>query len=199
MARQLCCRGMCKNLLRSDGQQRSYGKAKFPSNLNCGQKTVSETGPRLIYLFFVTHDLCFIIDPQKPQLSLCFMLFVYFYPSPPISTALNILISYVTRISWCSSVASKFDAVDWMWSMLHHKPKSAIHGWGEGGSSWIIGLNPWISSHRDPGRNPQDIPRHAKALSCLVVVRQLSISPMSPRITSLTPVATFTNMVLQHG
>ena len=45
MARQLCCRGMCKNLLRSDGQQRSYGKAKFPSYLNCGQKTVSETGP----------------------------------------------------------------------------------------------------------------------------------------------------------
>ena len=46
MARQLCCRGMCKNLLRSDGQQRSYGKAKFPSYLNCGLKTVSETGPR---------------------------------------------------------------------------------------------------------------------------------------------------------
>ena len=35
----------CKKLLRSDGQQRNYGKAKFPSNLNCGQKTVSETGP----------------------------------------------------------------------------------------------------------------------------------------------------------
>ena len=46
MARQLCCRGMCKNLLRSDGKQQSYGKAKFPSNLNCGQKNVSETGPR---------------------------------------------------------------------------------------------------------------------------------------------------------
>ena len=45
MARQLCCRGMCKILLRSDGQQRNYGKAKFPSNLNCGQKNVSETGP----------------------------------------------------------------------------------------------------------------------------------------------------------
>ena len=45
MARQLCCRGMCKNLLRSDGQQQSYGKAKFPLNLNCGQKNVSETGP----------------------------------------------------------------------------------------------------------------------------------------------------------
>ena len=39
------CRGMCKNLLRSDGQQRNYSKAKFPSNLNCGQKIVSETGP----------------------------------------------------------------------------------------------------------------------------------------------------------
>ena len=47
MARQLCCRGLCKNLLRSDGQHRSYGKTKFPSYLNCGQKNVSETGPRL--------------------------------------------------------------------------------------------------------------------------------------------------------
>ena len=45
MARQLCCRGMCKNLLRSDGQQRNYSKAKFSSNVNCGQKIVSETGP----------------------------------------------------------------------------------------------------------------------------------------------------------
>ena len=45
MARQLCCRGMCKNLLRSDSQQRNYSKAKFPSNWNCGQKIVSETGP----------------------------------------------------------------------------------------------------------------------------------------------------------
>ena len=45
MARQLCCRGMCKNLLRSDGQQQKYSKAKFPSNLNCGQQIVSETGP----------------------------------------------------------------------------------------------------------------------------------------------------------
>ena len=45
MARQLCCRGMWKKLLRSVGQQWSYGKGKFPSNLNCGQKNVSETGP----------------------------------------------------------------------------------------------------------------------------------------------------------
>ena len=45
MAWQLCCRGVRKNLLRSDGRQRSYGKAKVPSNLNCGQKNVSETGP----------------------------------------------------------------------------------------------------------------------------------------------------------
>ena len=34
-----------QNLLQSNGQQQSYGKAKFPSNLNCGQKNVSETGP----------------------------------------------------------------------------------------------------------------------------------------------------------
>ena len=46
MARHLCCRGMCKDLLRSDGQQWNYDNAKFPSNLNCGQKNVSETGPR---------------------------------------------------------------------------------------------------------------------------------------------------------
>ena len=46
MAGQLCCRVMCKNLLRSDGQQRNCGKAKFLSNLNSGQKIVSETGPR---------------------------------------------------------------------------------------------------------------------------------------------------------
>ena len=45
MARQLSCRGMCKNLLRSDRQQRNYGKAKFPSNLYCGLKNVCETGP----------------------------------------------------------------------------------------------------------------------------------------------------------
>ena len=36
---------MCKKLLRSDGQQRSYGKAKFPSNLNCGQKTLVKRAP----------------------------------------------------------------------------------------------------------------------------------------------------------
>ena len=35
----------CKNLLRSDGQRRNYGEAKFTSNLNCGQKNVSEMGP----------------------------------------------------------------------------------------------------------------------------------------------------------
>ena len=46
MARQLCCRGMCKNLLRSGGQPRNYGNTKFPPNLNCGQKNISETGPR---------------------------------------------------------------------------------------------------------------------------------------------------------
>ena len=37
--------GMCKNLLPSDGQQLNNRKAKFPSNLNCGRKIVSETGP----------------------------------------------------------------------------------------------------------------------------------------------------------
>ena len=38
--------GTCKSLLRSDFRQGSYGKAKFPLHLNCGQKkNVSETGP----------------------------------------------------------------------------------------------------------------------------------------------------------
>ena len=45
MARQLCCRGMCKNLLRSDGQQRKYNKVKFLSNLNCGQKSLVKRAP----------------------------------------------------------------------------------------------------------------------------------------------------------
>ena len=45
MAWQLCCRGMCKKFLRSNGQQRNYSMANFPLNLNCGQKIVSETGP----------------------------------------------------------------------------------------------------------------------------------------------------------
>ena len=40
------CRGMCKSLLLSNGQQWNYSKAKFPSNLNYGQKIISETGPR---------------------------------------------------------------------------------------------------------------------------------------------------------
>ena len=41
------CAGVAcaKKLLRSWGQQRNYSKVKFPSNLNCRQKTVSETGP----------------------------------------------------------------------------------------------------------------------------------------------------------
>ena len=45
MARQLCCRGMCKNLSRSEGQQRNYNKTKFPSNLNSGQKTLVKRAP----------------------------------------------------------------------------------------------------------------------------------------------------------
>ena len=49
-SRQLCCRGMCKNLLWSDGRHRNYSKAKFPLYLNCGQKIVSETGPRPVLL-----------------------------------------------------------------------------------------------------------------------------------------------------
>ena len=68
MARQLCCRGMCKNLLRSDGQQQSYGKAKFPSNLNCGQKTVSETGPRTTKLPTIEQEE---IDTKQGYLCVC--------------------------------------------------------------------------------------------------------------------------------
>ena len=45
MTRQLCCRDMYKILFWSDGQQPNYSKAKFPSNLNCGQNFFSEMGP----------------------------------------------------------------------------------------------------------------------------------------------------------
>ena len=62
MARQLCCRGMCKNLLRSDGQQRNYNKAKFSSNLNCRQNIVSETGPWAVKMHRV--NLCRIITDK---------------------------------------------------------------------------------------------------------------------------------------
>ena len=55
MARQLCCRGMCKTLLRSNGQLRSYGKAKFPSYLNCGQKNVSERNRKIGNSWFLCY------------------------------------------------------------------------------------------------------------------------------------------------
>ena len=55
MTRQLCCRGMCKNLLRSDGQQWNYLKAKFASNLNYKQKNISDTGPYIAY-YDVKHN-----------------------------------------------------------------------------------------------------------------------------------------------
>ena len=74
LARQLCYRGMCKNLLWSDGQQGIYSKAKFPLNLNYEQKIVSETGPwarspsappnflnfgaALAWLFHTPHTVC---------------------------------------------------------------------------------------------------------------------------------------------
>ena len=41
----VACAKICCDLM--PGRQRSYHKAKFPSNLICGQKTVSETGPRI--------------------------------------------------------------------------------------------------------------------------------------------------------
>ena len=67
MARQLCCRGMYKNLLRSDGQQRNYSKAKFASDLNCGQKIVSETGPRTTWwqFYLMNHIITIFIIPKK--------------------------------------------------------------------------------------------------------------------------------------
>ena len=45
MARQLCCRCMCKKLLRSHGQQWNYSKANFPWNLNCGRKSLMKQAP----------------------------------------------------------------------------------------------------------------------------------------------------------
>ena len=50
-----------QKLLRSDVQQRIYGKAKFPSNLNFGQKTVSETDPR----YHLEHPYQFIAPEQN--------------------------------------------------------------------------------------------------------------------------------------
>ena len=66
MSQQLCCHGMCKNLLRSDAQQRSYSKAKFPSNLNCGQKNVSETGPWSLQVL-----ACYLIAATHSEIILC--------------------------------------------------------------------------------------------------------------------------------
>ena len=68
MAWQLCCRGMCKYLLRSDFQQRNYSKAKFPSNLNCRQKIVSETGPSadvtpVVLFLFSKHTIDYYFLP----------------------------------------------------------------------------------------------------------------------------------------
>ena len=84
MARQLCCRGMCKNLLQSDDPEQNYSEAKFPSNLNCGKKIVSETGPwttgenianRWLYLWQWNDHF---MDPHDefPQLHLSKFLYV---------------------------------------------------------------------------------------------------------------------------
>ena len=53
MTRQLCCRVMCKRMLWVDGQQRNYSKAKFPLNLNCGQKTLVKRAPVVIIATFI--------------------------------------------------------------------------------------------------------------------------------------------------
>ena len=59
MVRQLCCRGMCKNFLRSYGQQWNYDKAKFPSHLNCQQKKLVKRAPGLICLVKWISELVF--------------------------------------------------------------------------------------------------------------------------------------------
>ena len=41
--------------LRSDGQQRNYGKAKFTSDLNCRQRLVGETGPGPMFVLILGH------------------------------------------------------------------------------------------------------------------------------------------------
>ena len=68
----VCCRGMRKNLLRSYVQQRNYGKAKFPSKLNCGQKTVSETGPwsvSVVFMWVLFHN-----NSMTPVVLKCYLL-----------------------------------------------------------------------------------------------------------------------------
>ena len=73
MAWQLCCRGMCKNLLRSDGRQRNYKKTKFPSNLDFGQKIVSESIPRTLFsLKFKlskAREFCIILNVTHSELA----------------------------------------------------------------------------------------------------------------------------------
>ena len=58
---QLYFRGMCKKLLCShDGQQWNYSKAKFPSNLICKQKVVSEIHLTKMYWPLVWHYMGYL-------------------------------------------------------------------------------------------------------------------------------------------
>ena len=77
MTRQLCCRGMCKHLLRFDHQERNYNKANFPSNFNCGQNAVIEMGPRDPYQHIAVKIKCLPVCRQHFQIHcrLCKLLY----------------------------------------------------------------------------------------------------------------------------
>ena len=110
MARQLCCRDMCKNLLRSDGQQQNYSKAKFLSNLNCGQKIVSETGPRSP--LEVKHSECSLMTSNQCHWNLkrCVLSTLCMYGSEQI----NFLNTWVFLRGMCFDETALYKRKHWL-------------------------------------------------------------------------------------
>ena len=105
MAWQLCCCGMCKNLLRSDGQQRNYCKANFPSNLNWGQKIISETGPWASFQKILA-TLTAITDGSwsgRSDKSICMSLwnFAYIYISTTAMSIYMLISKTVQNMKFC--------------------------------------------------------------------------------------------------
>ena len=126
MAQQLCCRGMCKNLLRSDGQQQNHSKAKFPSNLNYGQKIVSETGPSMHKCMkiaqFIHIPLWRLAVILALGLVLCGHYLGHCWPR-------SMSVWYgVIRAQWVNSLApGKFE---WNFKYIIFKGILVIDGWG---------------------------------------------------------------------
>ena len=122
MVWQLCCRGMCKNLLRSVVQQRNYGKAKFPSNLNCGQKSVSETGPGSLFNVGLpcirTQCICkwwFWKLPGRLTIS-CDWYFIY---SMVVGVRKNMMLLFENKLSHIFCVlGAGFTNAEWAWRFV---------------------------------------------------------------------------------